>query len=279
VLRVRRLFETTLIAIERIDHPPEIDHVDPDEEASAQYSVNVLERGAFSIRERTCISRVSPAELFLTAPGRIYRYVHDERDAAPADVCLAVSFTDAARDAAGSLVGSLRDARAVVPMSNRRAYVRDRLLAHLAFGSSPLALDVIAGELLAGAVEPRDGRLFGPSQLAWYGRRVDAARRRLDDQFAADHTLTDLARDAGMSPFHFARVFRELTGVPPHRYLIRRRLAAAAEHLRDGAPVTDTCFAVGFRSLSHFIHAFRRTYGVPPSRIGAVIAARDTTPS
>jgi AraC-like DNA-binding protein len=268
VLRVRRVFETALIRIERIDHPPDADHVDPAEEVSQQYSVNLLEQGTFSICDRSRVSRVTAAEFFLTAPGRAYRYVHHEQGKAPTDVCLAVCFTDAAHDEVAGLVGSLRECPAVVPPGNRRGYVRNRLFEHLAAADS-LALDVIAAELLAAAVDTREGHLYRPSQLAWYSRRVDAARRRLDLEFASDHRLTHLARDAGMSPFHFARVFRELTGVPPHRYLLRRRLAAAAQQLREGRPVTDTCFAVGFCSLSHFIHVFRGQFGVSPSRIRA----------
>jgi len=113
------------------------------------------------------------------------------------------------------------------------------------------------------------GHRFKTTQLSWYARRVDGARQTLDDDYASDHRLAHLARDAGMSPFHFARVFRGLTGLPPHRYLLQRRLRAAANRLRGGASVTDACFAVGFSSLSHFIHAFRRQFGVVPSRFTA----------
>jgi len=69
-----------------------------------------------------------------------------------------------------------------------------------------------------------------------------------------------------MSPFHFARLFRETTGTPPHRYLVSVRLREAARRLRQGARVTDACFDVGFGNLSHFVRAFRRTFGVSPSR-------------
>jgi len=72
-----------------------------------------------------------------------------------------------------------------------------------------------------------------------------------------------------MSPFHFARVFRELVGTPPHRYLLTVRLARAAALLREGTTVTDTCFAVGFGNFSHFIRLFRRTFGVSPSHFSA----------
>jgi AraC family transcriptional regulator len=268
VLRIRHVFDTALMRIERIDHPPDVDHVDPDEEMSQQYSVNLLEHGTFSIYDGSRVSRVTTAEYFLTTPGKVHRYGHDEHDCAPTDVCVAVCFTDTARDEVRALVGSLQDCLAVVPLNNRRGYVRNRLFAHLAASDDSLALDVIAAELLAAAIETREGHLYRPSQLSWYGRRVDAVRRRLEEEFASDHSLTQLARDAGMSPYHFARVFRELTGMPPHRFLLRRRLAAAAQQLREGASVTDTSFAVGFRSLSHFIHVFRRHFGVSPSRIG-----------
>jgi len=65
-------------------------------------------------------------------------------------------------------------------------------------------------------------------------------------------------------------VFTELEGQPPHRYLIDVRLEHAAARLREGAGVTDTCFAVGFGSLSHFVTTFRRRYGATPSRLRGV---------
>jgi len=285
VLRIRRLFESELIRIDRIDHPPDARHVDPDEEVSEQHSINLLERGSFSIHDRASLRRVTSEHLFITAPGQVYRYVHDEDEAAPSDVCVAMSFADSSRDEIDALLARLAGRPPVVAMDNRRAYLRGRLFAHLAARESTAALDAIAADFLSAAYEDGGGRLYRPAQLAWYARRVDGARRRLDEQFAVDHSLAQLGREAGMSPFHFARVFRELTGVPPHRYLLRRRLHAAADRLRAGASVTDACFAVGFRSLSHFIHSFRRQFGVSPSRLHArraargVIGGRETTSS
>src|SRR5262249_34785392 len=146
-----------------------------------------------------------------------------------------------------------------------------------------IALDLIAVGLLAGGFDQRPGHLYGPGQLSWYAARVARARQHLDHEYWADHTLLALARDTGMSPFHFARIFRELAGVPPHRYLVRRRLAAARDRIRDGESVTDVCYAVGFRSLSHFITTFRRAFGVSPSEVtrqsARLIAGRDTTSS
>lgn len=69
-----------------------------------------------------------------------------------------------------------------------------------------------------------------------------------------------------MSTFHFARLFAELAGTPPHRYLLRVRLDEAARGLRQGASVTDACFASGFQNLSYFIRAFRQRFGISPGK-------------
>jgi len=266
MMRVRGLFESALVRVERIDHPAGEPHVDPPREVSQQYSINFLERGEFSVEQGTRTWRVGATEIFVTIPGQALRYVHSEE--VPDDVCVAVCFKDAVRNEIQGDPGSLRRHAPVLALSNRGAYLRHRLLDHLASSADPVAVDLVAGELLTGTLEPGTRKPYRPSQLAWYARRIDHARRCLDEEFASDHTLAALARDAGMSPFHFARVFHELAGSPPHRYLLRHRLSAAAQQLRDGASVTDTCYSVGFRSLSHFIHVFRRAFGVPPSRIG-----------
>ena len=81
-----------------------------------------------------------------------------------------------------------------------------------------------------------------------------------------NHSLTSLAAEAGMSPFYFARVFSELVGEPPHRYLLRFRLRRSAKLLRMGALVTEAAIKSGFPDVSHFSKTFHRRYGVPPSR-------------
>jgi AraC family transcriptional regulator len=85
------------------------------------------------------------------------------------------------------------------------------------------------------------------------------------EHYAEPVSLSRMAREAGMSVYHFARVFAELEGHPPHKYLLGVRLRRAAMRLRAGASVTETCFACGFSSLSHFVSTFRRHLGMRPS--------------
>lgn len=94
--------------------------------------------------------------------------------------------------------------------------------------------------------------------------------RRCEDylraHFAADVTLADLSALAGLSPFHFARMFRESFGCPPHAYL-RRLRAEAAQRLLSGTtlPVTGIAAAVGYDTPQAFARMFRAETGVTPS--------------
>ena len=91
------------------------------------------------------------------------------------------------------------------------------------------------------------------------------ARHLFDDGFARPVSLDSAAAAAGLSKFHFVRVFRDAYGVTPHRYLVRRRLDEARRLLGEsGDSVTDICFAVGFESLGSFCSVFRRETGVTP---------------
>jgi AraC-like DNA-binding protein len=97
--------------------------------------------------------------------------------------------------------------------------------------------------------------------------RIARVLRRLERQSAERQPLSDLARTAGLSPYHFLRVFKGVTGVTPHQWLLRARLREAAHRLATSrAPVTEIALDVGFDDLSNFIRTFRAEYGVPPSR-------------
>lgn len=78
--------------------------------------------------------------------------------------------------------------------------------------------------------------------------------------------LTRLAQIAGLSPWHFARVFKEATGVTPHTYVIRARLQRAQERLREGeASLAEIATQTGFCDQSHLARHFRRVFGLSPS--------------
>ena len=84
-------------------------------------------------------------------------------------------------------------------------------------------------------------------------------------QCAREIELEDAARQAGVSPFHFLRMFASVLGVTPHQYLLRSRLRRAARQLADDdKPVTEVAYDVGFNDLSNFVRTFHRAAGVSP---------------
>jgi AraC-like DNA-binding protein len=159
----------------------------------------------------------------------------------------------------------------VIPLTNRLAYLRWRLRRATEDGD-PVEVEVVGGQI-AEALPPEGDaprHRFRESQLAWYLPRVDRSRELMGERYAESISLALLASEAGMSPFHFARVFRELAGIPPHRYLLRVRLGRAAQLLREGMSVTEACYASGYSNLSHFIRTFSRAYGAAPSRFAGL---------
>ena len=100
------------------------------------------------------------------------------------------------------------------------------------------------------------------------------ARDVMDRDYACVLDVPALARVAGVSPFHFIRVFRATFGETPHRYLQRRRVERAMALLREtDRSVTDICLDVGFTSLPTFSRTFREIVGVSPAAY-----RRSTTP-
>jgi AraC-like DNA-binding protein len=76
--------------------------------------------------------------------------------------------------------------------------------------------------------------------------------------------VADLAREAGLSPYHYIRAFERAFGATPHRYQVRLRLARAKDLLRRGASATEACFETGFSSLGSWSTLFTRQVGQSP---------------
>ncbi len=263
--RVVPLVQTGAIALRQFDHEPGVVYRDPERERAVRHGVNFVEAGSFRIRTTGAWREVGVDSLFVTAPGLEFSCAHDEEH--PSDCCFSVSFSDEAVESARSSVTLDSGTLTVAPvrsLTNRHAFLR-RALRTCVPGDEARA-EALAGALLW-SLSNQTARqpLFRPQRLAWYAARVERAKALMEAHYAEPLSLSTLARDAGMSVFHFARIFAELEGRPPHRFLSDVRLSHANARLRDGAAVTDTCFAVGFGSLSHFVTMFRRRYGVKPT--------------
>ena len=109
--------------------------------------------------------------------------------------------------------------------------------------------------------------------------RLCAAREQLRAcDSAPARSIEAIARDAGMSSFHFIRQFHAVFGVTPHQYRIDARLDRAKRLLSRGRSVTDVCFDVGWESLGSFSDLFVRRVGEPPSAFQRRMRAMVTVP-
>jgi AraC family transcriptional regulator len=101
-------------------------------------------------------------------------------------------------------------------------------------------------------------------------RGLDAPRLKrvldyVDAHLAEPISLERLAAEASLSPFHFSRLFREATGLTPHRYVTARRVRAAQAALALGrASLLEVALTNGFGSQENFIRVFRKSTGLTP---------------
>jgi AraC-like DNA-binding protein len=114
------------------------------------------------------------------------------------------------------------------------------------------------GDPSAAVQRPRGG--IAPSAL----RRV---REHIDQNLGEHIEIADLANLTGLSPCHFSRAFKQSMGVPPHRYLISRRVEEAARLIEStDRPMFEIALDVGFSDQSHFTRVFSSQVGESPSQ-------------
>ena len=101
-------------------------------------------------------------------------------------------------------------------------------------------------------------------------RRLLRAKDRRDAASHEEWPVRRLARVSNVSEAHFARSFKDAFGVPPHRYLLTRRIERAAALLRDtDLSITEIAFETGWKSLGTFGRTFRDVTGESPSELRA----------
>ena len=114
-----------------------------------------------------------------------------------------------------------------------------------------------------GSVHVKHGHRRG-GLASWRLRR---ATQMMSETLGEGLALSRLAQECGLSTRHFARAFRQSTGVSPHRWLLRHRVERAKELLRQPAlPLALIASRCGFADQSHFTRVFSREAGVSPSQ-------------
>jgi AraC-like DNA-binding protein len=236
-------------------------HETPYTEVHRRFSIAYVRRGSFCYRYRGETHELVAGSLLVGHAGDEFVCTHEHHGGG--DECLSFQCSPELVEGLGTRAKAWHHG-AIPPLPS--LVVLGELAQAAAEGRSDVALDE-AGLLLvhrfaevAGEREPG----IAPVRARDRRRAVEAALR-ID---AAAHEAIDLdgaAREAGLSAFHFLRVFASVLGVTPHQYLIRSRLRRAARLLADEArPISEIAFDVGFGDLSNFVRTFRRAAGVSP---------------
>lgn len=108
----------------------------------------------------------------------------------------------------------------------------------------------------------RTGNLCKGGLTAW---QLASAKELISENLAGDVCLAFIAQQCGMSPTHFARAFKRSVGLPPHQWLLLRRVDVAKSLLWQGTMrVAEIALETGFSDQSHFTRVFSRLVGVTP---------------
>jgi AraC-like DNA-binding protein len=243
-------------------------HDRPFEEVQPRASIAIVLAGTFSYRGDYGRTLMTPGSLLLGNAGRCFSCGHEHGEG---DHCVAFFFAPELleRIAAGSGVRRASFPTHRLPFMRATAPLIARAAAALgspATSEQTAALEEVAVGLASTVLSAHhESRL--PRFTARDERRVVEVVRHMESRLERAHSLLTLSKQARLSPYHFLRVFRKVTGVSPHQLLLRMRLHSAARRLRQGPEaVTDIAYAVGFEDLSNFVRTFRAEFGAPPSR-------------
>ncbi len=100
-------------------------------------------------------------------------------------------------------------------------------------------------------------------------KRLWVGRRFIDAHFTKDVNVARIAQEAGMSDYHFFRLFKSVFGVSPYQYILQKRLEQALFFIKEGKSASETAFACGFSDVFSFSKSFKKRYGFPPSKISS----------
>ncbi len=231
-------------------------------EQHSSHSIAYVRKGSFGCSKRGRSFELVAGSILVGCPGDEYVCTHHHHVCG--DECLSFFLSTELVDILGQ--AEVWQTGCAPPLPE--LMVLGELAQAAACGRSDVGLDEVGHVLAQRFVQVVSGRTQKPPQATARDRRraVETALW-IDAHSHRPVELEDAAGEAGLSPFHFLRLFSNVLGVSPHQYLVRSRLRHAARLLAyDDRPVTDIAYDVGFGDLSNFVRTFHRAAGVSPSR-------------
>src|SRR3954470_8329297 len=218
-------------------------------EGHERFSLSYVRAGSFGVRARGKTHELVAGSFFVGFPGDEYVCTHDH--GALRDECISVHFDEPEAPA--------RAFRQVAVPPLPGLMVMGELLHSAAKGAAGLGIEEAALALAGLFARLVSASAGGHDPRPHERRRAVSAALWMDAHCDEELDLAAVARQGGLSTFHFLRVFARVLGVTPHQYLARARLKRAARLLAAGdRPITEVALDAGFADLSNFIRTFRR---------------------
>jgi AraC family transcriptional regulator len=240
----------------------------PFEEQHGDVSIAAVTAGSFQYRTQAGAAVLVPGSLLLGNVGACFQCGHEH---ARGDRCLAFHFTPEHFECVAADAGASAKftAPSLPPLPQLLALTAEAEAARDARDGD--AFDELAVRLAGAAVRlVTQTRRPGRRVSARDERRVTQAVRHIEREPQESFSLAALARDANLSPYHFLRSFRQVTGLTPHQFVLRTRLNRAALRLRNSREaISAIVFDEGFNDLSTFNRRFRRLMGMSPGEYRA----------
>jgi AraC family transcriptional regulator len=218
-------------------------------------------------------SQVSVGDFFLTRTASPYELRWEAQGATPFQVMHVYLALPLFERVAAEMLGKINHPPKLQDISGGRDEVVSRILSlvHAELlrdrDQSPSFVQGLAQSLAAHLV-----RTYGNdapdrgARNALPGFKLRRVLRSMEVRLHEDFDLGHLAREVGMSEFHFSRLFKKATGLSPSQFFIKKRVAKAQQLLLETEmTVIEVGMAVGYSSPSHFAQVFRRETGVTPS--------------
>jgi AraC-like DNA-binding protein len=226
------------------------------------HSVSYVRKGSFGCQSRGRAFELVAGSVLVGHPGDEFICSHDH---VCGDECLSFFLEPELVETIGDRTDIWRIG-AAPPLPE--LMVLGELAQACADGRSDVGLDEIGQFFVSRFVEVVSGRREKPvAASARDRRRAVETALWIDAHSHREIDLEQTAAQAGISPFHFLRLFSSVLGVTPHQYLVRSRLRHAARLLAgDGISITDIAYDVGFGDLSNFVRTFHRAAGISPLR-------------
>ncbi|HME40680.1 MAG TPA: AraC family transcriptional regulator [Steroidobacteraceae bacterium] len=236
-------------------------------ELFSMHSISYVRKGSFGCCSRGRSYELVPGSLLVGHAGDEYSCTHDHH--AGGDECLSFQFAPKIVEAVG---GDPRIWRIGYIPPLPKLMVLGELAQSVSQGGSDVSVEEVGLILARRFVELlSNGPLPRNNPAPRDRRRAVQAALWIDAHSHESIGLDAIAREAGLSMFHFLRVFSRVFGVTPHQYLLRSRLRRSVRLLtEDTRAITSVALDVGFNDLSNFVRTFHRAAGISPERFRRV---------